>query len=37
MTFDANDAGNGVDGILSRDQLGDAAPSLATAAGSGVA
>jgi len=37
MTFDANDVRTGVDGILSRDQFGDAAPSLAIAAGNGVA
>jgi hypothetical protein len=41
MTFDANDAGTGVDGlrreILISDQFGDAAPSLAAATGGGAA
>ncbi|MDR7113473.1 MULTISPECIES: hypothetical protein [Microbacterium] len=41
MTFDANDAGAGVDGfrreILCGDRFGDAAPTLAIAAESGVA
>lgn len=41
MTFYANDAATGVDGIrhgvLTRDQFGDAAASLAVAAGSDAA
>jgi hypothetical protein len=41
MTFDANDAGTGVDGflrkILTSDQFGDATRSLAVAAGDDAA
>jgi len=41
MAFDANDAGTGVDGIpceiLTWDQLGEAAPSRAVAAGDDAA
>jgi hypothetical protein len=41
MTFEANDAGTGIDGIrreiLTWDQFRDAAPSLAVAAGDGAA